>query len=58
MVIPSRWLAGGKGWTSSERRCSLTTRIRDLVDYPNAADVFPASGIKGGVCYFLWDRDT
>ncbi|MCO5216496.1 MAG: Eco57I restriction-modification methylase domain-containing protein [Thermomicrobiales bacterium] len=26
-------------------------------DYLSAADVFPEIGLKGGVCYFLWDRD-
>src|SRR5690606_29563700 len=26
-----------------------------LVDYPNAAEVFPSVGINGGACYFLWD---
>lgn len=32
-------------------------RIRELVDYPNAAEVFPSVGINGGACYFLWDSD-
>ena len=31
------------------------THIRVLVDYPNAAEVFPSVGINGGACYFLWD---
>src|SRR3712207_8383865 len=33
-------------------------RIRSIDDYLSAADVFPGVGLKGGVCYFLWDRDN
>ena len=58
MVIPSRWFAGGKGWTSSASRCSPTTACARSIDYLSAADVFPGVGLKGGVCYFLWDRDN
>jgi hypothetical protein len=27
-------------------------------DFLSAADVFPGVGLKGGVCYFTWDRDN
>jgi site-specific DNA-methyltransferase (adenine-specific) len=33
-------------------------RLRSIDDYLSAADVFPGVGLKGGVCYFLWDRDN
>lgn len=55
MVIPSRWMAGGLGLGHFRRTMLNDTRISDLVDYPNAAEVFPSVGINGGVCYFLWD---
>ena len=32
-------------------------RVRSIDDYLTASDVFPGVGLKGGVCYFLWDRD-
>ena len=33
-------------------------RLRSIDDYLSASDVFPGVGLKGGVCYFLWDRDN
>jgi site-specific DNA-methyltransferase (adenine-specific) len=32
--------------------------MRSIDDYLSASDVFPGVGLKGGVCYFLWDRDN
>jgi site-specific DNA-methyltransferase (adenine-specific) len=55
MVIPSRWMASGLGLTEFRQTMLSDTRIRILVDYPNAAEVFPTVGINGGACYFLWD---
>ena len=55
MVIPSRWMAGGLGLAEFRQTMLRDRRIRNLVDYPNAAEVFPSVGINGGACYFLWD---
>lgn len=55
MVIPSRWMAGGLGLTGFRQTMLGDRRIRELVDYPNAADIFSSVGINGGACYFLWD---
>lgn len=58
MVIPSRWMAGGRGLSEFRAEFLGDRRVRTLVDYENAKDVFPTVGIGGGICYFLWDRDN
>jgi site-specific DNA-methyltransferase (adenine-specific) len=57
MVTPSRWMAGGLGLGSFRETMLADDRIRVLVDYPVASEVFPGVEIKGGVSYFLWSRD-
>jgi site-specific DNA-methyltransferase (adenine-specific) len=57
MVIPSRWMAGGRGLGEFRAEFLNDGRVRTLVDYENAKDVFPTVGIGGGICYFLWDRE-
>jgi site-specific DNA-methyltransferase (adenine-specific) len=55
MVIPSRWMASGLGLGEFRQAMLGDRRIRELVDYPAANDVFPGVEVKAGVCYFLWD---
>ena len=31
--------------------------ISKIFDFPETSDCFPGLNIRGGVCYFLWDRD-
>jgi site-specific DNA-methyltransferase (adenine-specific) len=57
MVTPSRWLAGGKYLDDFRNVMLNDRRISKMVDYPNAAEVFPSVGINGGISYFLWDAN-
>jgi site-specific DNA-methyltransferase (adenine-specific) len=58
MVIPSRWLFGGRGLDEFRKTMLTDNRIRQLVDYPDSRQVFPSVDVAGGICYFLWDRDN
>lgn len=56
LIIPARWFAGGKGLDEFRESMLTDNRLRSIDDFLSAADVFPGVGLKGGVCYFLWDR--
>lgn len=56
-VTPSRWMAGGKGLDRYRERMLADKRIRKIVDYPKLYEAFPGVKIRGGISYFLWDRD-
>ena len=57
MIIPARWFAGGKGLDEFRGSMLADNRLRSIDDFLSASDVFPGVGLKGGVCYFLWNRD-
>ncbi|MBK7819810.1 MAG: Eco57I restriction-modification methylase domain-containing protein [Tessaracoccus sp.] len=56
-VTPSRWFAGGKGLDEYRKKMLSDHRMHDIVDYPKLYEAFPGVKIRGGVSYFLWDRD-
>ena len=57
MIIPARWYAGGKGLDIFRNSMLTDDRLRIIHDFVDASDCFTGVEIKGGVCYFLWDRD-
>jgi hypothetical protein len=58
MIIPARWFAGGMGLDEFRESMLSDDRTREIHDYLTASDVFSGIGLKGGVCYFLWNRDS
>ncbi len=56
MVIPSRWLAGGRGLDEFRREMLGSHNLARLVDFPVSREVFPNVEVKGGICYFLWSE--
>ena len=57
MIIPARWYSGGKGLDGFRDEMLHDNRLRIIHDFPETSDCFPGINIRGGVCYFLWDRD-
>lgn len=58
MVTPARWFSGGKGLDDFRAGMLDDPRLRVIEDYPDSNDVFPGTQIKGGIAFWLWDRDT
>ena len=59
MITPSRWMtktAQGipEKWVDEMLHCN---KFKIIHDFENASDCFPGVEIKGGVNYFLWQRE-
>jgi len=58
MVIPSRWMAGGRGMGEFRAAMLQSRNIVNLTDYPASKEVFPGVDVKGGICYFLMQSNA
>lgn len=58
MIMPSRWMTGGKGLDDFRASMLSNHHIRVLHDYLNASDCFSNVAIEGGICYFLIDSNS
>lgn len=55
MIIPARWMTG---LNDDFRREMINDKhITKLYDFADSEDCFSGVDIKGGVCYFLWEKD-
>ena len=57
MIVPSRWMTGGKGLDDFRNEMLHDNRMSIIHDFKDASLCFTGVEIKGGVNYFLWDRD-
>jgi len=56
MIIPARWYSGGKGLDDFREMLIKDRRMSILHDFPDTSECFSGLNIRGGVCYFLWDK--
>ncbi len=56
MIVPSRWMKGGKGLRYFRQEMINDTRLKIIHDFENGQICFPDLHIDGGICYFLWDK--
>jgi len=57
LIMPARWMTGGKGLDNFRDDMINDKSIAVLHDYYNGKEIFNNVEIKGGVCYFLWIKN-
>lgn len=57
MIIPARWYTGTWNTDTFHDDMLNDKHIKELHDFTSSKLCFPGVEIKGGVCYFLRDRD-
>lgn len=60
LVMPARWMSGENGPDRETQHfideMLKGDHLQSFHLYPNSSDLFPNVDIKGGVCFFVWNR--
>lgn len=57
-ITPSRWFVGGKGLDKFRDNMLNCKNLIFICDCLTPEDIFPNTNIRGGVCYFLMDKEV
>ena len=57
LIIPSKWMIGGRGLQKFREDFMNDKHIELLFDYADSAECFTNQHIDGGICYFRWNKD-
>lgn len=57
IIIPTRWFAGGKHLDDFRKSMLDDIHIKELHDCLHPEEIFPDTNNRGGICYFLWDKE-
>lgn len=58
LIIPARWFSGGRENLLADFRTHMLQNksLRKMYVFTDSRDVFPTVEIKGGLCYYLYDK--
>ena len=57
LIIPTRWFTGGKHLDDFRETMLDDIHIKQLHDCLHPEEIFPNTNNRGGICYFLWDKE-
>lgn len=57
LITPSVWFLGGKGLDSFRKSMLSDSHFKDFENFITAKDVFGNVNLRGGVNYFIWDKN-
>ncbi len=57
IIMPTRWYAGGKDLDAFRDSMINDIHISELHDFLKPDLIFQNINLRGGICFFLWDRE-